>query len=259
MLANSKFEKISIIPDLTPNQRKCEENLRKDAERLNREMEAEESLNWEWLLVGERGQRRLIKRKKLGQQKIVGQPGGAHYLTGGNRQAPREGRRQVTRQTPLEHLGRRGGTYQGHQGETDQGRQQVEDQDRRVGEDQGRQGGEDQGRRGGADQGRLVGADQGRQGGEVQGRRGEKEQGRQGREDQGRQGHPAGGFDTVRTSSMSDSEEMEELTEDGMTFQHAMSQEEGLEEGEGGEKEKRNNKRKECSISPQQQNKKKTI
>ena len=219
LLANSKFEKISIIPDLTPNQRKCEENLRKDAERLNREMEAEESLNWEWLLVGERGQRRLIKRKKLYQQKIVGQSEGAHCLTGGNRQAPREGRHQVTRQTPLEHLGRQGGPYQGHQGETDQGRQRVEDQDRQVGVDQGRLG--------------------------------EKEQ--------GRQGQPAGGYQTLRTSSMSDSEEMEESTEDGMTFQHAMSQEEGLEEGEGGEKEKRNNKRKECSISPQQQNKKKTI
>ena len=65
LLANSKFSLISIIPDLTIKQRKCEENLRKEADKRNRGMEKEESTNWEWVLVGERGQRRLIKRKKL--------------------------------------------------------------------------------------------------------------------------------------------------------------------------------------------------
>ena len=65
LLANSKYDKISIIPDLTPNQRKCEDKLRKEADRLNRNMDKDEQLNWEWVLVGERGQRRLIKRKNF--------------------------------------------------------------------------------------------------------------------------------------------------------------------------------------------------
>ena len=66
-LANSKFDRVSIIPDLTPQQRKEEDDLRKEAERLNNELDSMESLNWEWVLVGPRGRRRLIKRRKLNQ------------------------------------------------------------------------------------------------------------------------------------------------------------------------------------------------
>jgi len=62
-LAGSSFNSISIIPDLTQDQRKEEEKLRKTAEKRNRELEHEEALNWEWVLVGMRGDRRLIKRK----------------------------------------------------------------------------------------------------------------------------------------------------------------------------------------------------
>ena len=53
LLANSKFAMISIIPDLTMKQQKCEENLREKADKRNWEMEKEESTNWEWVLVGE--------------------------------------------------------------------------------------------------------------------------------------------------------------------------------------------------------------
>lgn len=66
-LANSKFDRVSIIPDLTPQQRKEEDDLRKETERLNNELDSMESLNWEWVLVGPRGRRRLIKRRKLNQ------------------------------------------------------------------------------------------------------------------------------------------------------------------------------------------------
>lgn len=88
MLANSNFKNISIIPDLTPKQRKEEERLRKTAEMRNKDMGKEESENWEWVLVGIRGQRKLIK-KKINQ--FGGNPGaprgGGHQpriLTGGN-------------------------------------------------------------------------------------------------------------------------------------------------------------------------------
>ena len=64
-LANSKFERVSIIPDLTPQQRKEEEEQRKEVDKLNSELTHDESLNWEWVLVGPRGRRRLIKRKRI--------------------------------------------------------------------------------------------------------------------------------------------------------------------------------------------------
>lgn len=54
-LANSNFNHISIVPDLSQRQRKDEERLRKEAERRNAEMEREEAQNWEWVLVGTRG------------------------------------------------------------------------------------------------------------------------------------------------------------------------------------------------------------
>ena len=68
-LANSNFSHISIVPDLTQRQRKDEERLRKEAERRNAEMEKDEAQNWEWVLVGTRGERRLIKRKVFVQDR----------------------------------------------------------------------------------------------------------------------------------------------------------------------------------------------
>ena len=64
-LANSKFERVSIIPDLTPQQRKEEEEQRKEVDKLNSEPNHDESLNWEWVLVDPPGRRRLIKRKRI--------------------------------------------------------------------------------------------------------------------------------------------------------------------------------------------------
>ena len=66
-LANSRFSNISIVPDLTNQQRRMEENLRKTAENRNNAMDREEASNWEWVLVGMRGHRRLIKRKIIHQ------------------------------------------------------------------------------------------------------------------------------------------------------------------------------------------------
>lgn len=64
-LSRSKFKNISISTDLTTRQRKEDAQLRKEAEQKNEEMSEEEALNWEWVVVGQRGQRRLIKRKRI--------------------------------------------------------------------------------------------------------------------------------------------------------------------------------------------------
>ena len=47
-LASSRFERISITPDLTPLQRKEEDGLRKEAETRNNAMDQEERLNYQW-------------------------------------------------------------------------------------------------------------------------------------------------------------------------------------------------------------------
>ena len=62
-LIQNKSE-FSIIPDLTPFQREHERNLKQRANKLNNEMSDEECLNWEWRLVGLKGEKRLIKVKK---------------------------------------------------------------------------------------------------------------------------------------------------------------------------------------------------
>ena len=63
-LASSRYERISITPDLTPLQRKEEDGLRKEAENRNSAMDEQEKVNFEWVLVGMKGQRTLIKRRK---------------------------------------------------------------------------------------------------------------------------------------------------------------------------------------------------
>ena len=70
LLKGSKYEEISIVPDLTKRQRDEEDKLRKEANRLNEDLPEEDALNWEWRLIGPRGSRKLQKvriRKSLHQ------------------------------------------------------------------------------------------------------------------------------------------------------------------------------------------------
>ena len=62
LLIQTESEK-SIIPDLTPFQRAHENKLRQKVIHFNNEMDEEERLNWEWRLVGIRGQKRMIKAR----------------------------------------------------------------------------------------------------------------------------------------------------------------------------------------------------
>ena len=88
-LANSDLSSVSIVPDLTLQQRNEEEELRKEAVKLNGELSREEAENWEWSLVGLRGQKRLVKRRKLDRR---GRGGAAHQPGGETRSRPQEPR-----------------------------------------------------------------------------------------------------------------------------------------------------------------------
>ena len=67
LLANSIYSRVSIVPDLTPQQRREEDEVRKEAETLNNAVDETEALNWEWVLLGLRGKRTLVKRRKFNQ------------------------------------------------------------------------------------------------------------------------------------------------------------------------------------------------
>jgi hypothetical protein len=62
-LRNTNYSDVSIVPDLTPAQRKEEADLSEEAERRNREELSSDDVqkNLKWLVVGQRGAKRLIK------------------------------------------------------------------------------------------------------------------------------------------------------------------------------------------------------
>lgn len=61
-LKDTTFDYISIVPDLTLRQRREETELEKEAERRNKNLtEEDRSKNWKWLVVGRKGEKRLIK------------------------------------------------------------------------------------------------------------------------------------------------------------------------------------------------------
>ena len=78
MARDTNFKDIGITPDLTREQRLEEDELLKEAERRNMERTAEDtSKNVEWILVGQRGEKRLIR--------MVNRRGGARGATRGGR------------------------------------------------------------------------------------------------------------------------------------------------------------------------------
>lgn len=63
-LAMTKYSHISVSTDLTSRQHKEDAHIRREADKIKNELTEEEALNLEWAVVGQRGQRRLIKRRK---------------------------------------------------------------------------------------------------------------------------------------------------------------------------------------------------
>jgi hypothetical protein len=61
-LRNTQFPEVSIIPDLTQEQRREEAEMNKEVERRNRDLPPEDrAKNLEWMVVGARGERRMVK------------------------------------------------------------------------------------------------------------------------------------------------------------------------------------------------------
>ena len=56
------YENVTIVPDMTKNQRRGEQRLRQEADQRNSQLtEEDRSKNLKWLVVGKRGEKRLIK------------------------------------------------------------------------------------------------------------------------------------------------------------------------------------------------------
>jgi hypothetical protein len=61
-LRNTQFSEVVIIPDLTKEQRKEEADMLAEVEKRNGELSREDrSKNLEWMVVGARGERRIVK------------------------------------------------------------------------------------------------------------------------------------------------------------------------------------------------------
>jgi hypothetical protein len=71
-LRNTQFRDISIVPDLTRKQRNREARLKDEAEEKNKDLtEDEKSRNVKWMVVGRRGEKRIIKGVERDQQPYV--------------------------------------------------------------------------------------------------------------------------------------------------------------------------------------------
>ena len=86
---------VKIVNDLTKMQRKEETKLREEVTKKNSERTAEESENWEWKVVGRRGERRIVK-VQLEETTEEGEPGENSSRGGGRgrgRERPRKSKR----------------------------------------------------------------------------------------------------------------------------------------------------------------------
>ena len=57
------WKKINVVTDLTKRQRKEDNDAREEAEKKNKDMSEEEAKNWQWKVVGSRGQRTAVKAR----------------------------------------------------------------------------------------------------------------------------------------------------------------------------------------------------
>ena len=73
----------SSVHNLSTNQQKEEDSLRKEAEERNNSMDKVEKSNFEWVLVGLKGQRTLIKRRKQNHTGAVPNRGRGYRADGG--------------------------------------------------------------------------------------------------------------------------------------------------------------------------------
>ncbi len=84
-LKGTRFEEVSVVPDLTRKQREIEDRMRQEAEDRNKKLTSEDlNNNLRWIVVGRRGEKRLIKgfeRQDInrGQARNLGLAGGDEW------------------------------------------------------------------------------------------------------------------------------------------------------------------------------------
>ena len=100
MLKGTRFDNVSIVPDLTKKQRQQEERLRSEAESRNSRLTEEDKReNLRWIVIGRRGEKRLVKgverdreayERTGGYVPRVSQPGGQMNNPPGNSNSGRD-------------------------------------------------------------------------------------------------------------------------------------------------------------------------
>ena len=89
------YERVAVVPDLTKSQRKGEQRLRDEAERRNNILnEEDKERGLKWIVVGRRGEKRLIKgTEREDQRSWTGGAGGGRGGGGGGWGQPQLGGR----------------------------------------------------------------------------------------------------------------------------------------------------------------------
>jgi hypothetical protein len=84
LLRGTSYDNVSIVPDMTKMQRQAEDNLTREAEARNGQLTAEDrEKNLKWLVVGKRGEKRLIKAtEREGQNNIRREARLGDYIPG---------------------------------------------------------------------------------------------------------------------------------------------------------------------------------
>ena len=88
---------VNVVRDLTKTQRKEEKKLREDADKKNSELTDEEKENWQWKVVGRRGERKIVKAA-VNQDEDTnerGREGGRGRGRGRARGRPRRNQRHI--------------------------------------------------------------------------------------------------------------------------------------------------------------------
>ena len=91
-LAKSRFEHVSLAPDLTKRQREEEKNMKEKMDKLNADRTVEDSKNFIWRMVGQRGYMKLIKSKPRELAAQEGPPGRTQLARGRPRLNSKRGR-----------------------------------------------------------------------------------------------------------------------------------------------------------------------
>ena len=81
------WSSVHIIRDLTKTQRKEEKEMRIDVDKKNHELSEEEKGNWEWKVVGRRGERKIVK-VEVKEEQLSQEEGGSGRGRGRGRGRP---------------------------------------------------------------------------------------------------------------------------------------------------------------------------